>query len=234
MYVGIQKQHVLHLKYIQFLFCYFKKNIVTGLSWWFSRKDFCLQCRRRSFEPWVGKFPQGRKWQTLSSILALEIPWTEEFGRLRSTGSKSIGHNLVTKRQPCLEPLPWFLLQFYLLLPLLQNKVKMTSNMLVLWWKECCLQGQFWGPLFQTQASLGPTTPALFWNSASIYFMHMPLLPSPPQLHYCSFSSQIFPFVFPSAFIPFIFHCLVHTGLRLIFLTQTFYHAPSFIMPSVS
>ena len=156
MYVGIQKQHVLHLKYIQFLFCYFKKNIVTGLSWWLSRKDFCLQCRRRSFDPWVGKFRQGRKWQTLSSILALEIPWTEESGRLRSTGSKSIGHNLATKQQPCLEPLPWFLLQFYLLLPLLQNKVKMTSNMLVLWWKECCLQGNSEVHCFKHRLLLGP------------------------------------------------------------------------------
>ena len=163
------------------------------------------------------------------------LPWKFLGQRsLAGYGLWRVGHNLATKQQPCLEPLPWFLLQFYLLLPLLQNKVKITSNMLVLWWKECCLRGQFWGPLFQTQASLEPTTPALSWNSANIYFTHTPLTPSPPQLHYCSFSSQIFPFVFPSAFIPFIFHCLVHTDFRLIFLTQTFYHAPSFIMPSVS
>ena len=29
-----------------------------------------------------------------SSILAWEIPWTEEFGRLQSMGSQRVGHNL--------------------------------------------------------------------------------------------------------------------------------------------
>ena len=34
-----------------------------------------------------------------SSILAWEIPWTEESGRLQSTGLQTVGHNLVTKQQ---------------------------------------------------------------------------------------------------------------------------------------
>ena len=36
-----------------------------------------------------------------SSILAWEIqvPWTEEPGRLQSTGSQGVGHDLVTKQQ---------------------------------------------------------------------------------------------------------------------------------------
>ena len=36
---------------------------------------------------------------TLSSVLAWEIPWTEEPGGLQSMGSKKIGHDLVTKQQ---------------------------------------------------------------------------------------------------------------------------------------
>ena len=36
---------------------------------------------------------------THSSILAWEIPWTEEPGGLQSMGSERIGHNLVTKQQ---------------------------------------------------------------------------------------------------------------------------------------
>ena len=36
---------------------------------------------------------------THSSILAWEIPWTEEPGRLQSMGSQSVGHGLVTKQQ---------------------------------------------------------------------------------------------------------------------------------------
>ena len=34
-----------------------------------------------------------------SSILALEIPWTEEPGGLQSMGSQRVGHILVTKEQ---------------------------------------------------------------------------------------------------------------------------------------
>ena len=36
---------------------------------------------------------------THSSILAWEIPWTEEPGRLQSMGSQRVGHNWVTKQQ---------------------------------------------------------------------------------------------------------------------------------------
>ena len=32
-----------------------------------------------------------------SSILAWEIPWTEEPGELHSMGSQNVGHDLVTK-----------------------------------------------------------------------------------------------------------------------------------------
>ena len=36
---------------------------------------------------------------THSSILAWEIPWTEEPGGLQSTGMQSVGRNLVTEQQ---------------------------------------------------------------------------------------------------------------------------------------
>ena len=35
-------------------------------------------------------------WQPHSSILAWRIPWTEQPGRLQSTGSKKVGHNWAT------------------------------------------------------------------------------------------------------------------------------------------
>ena len=41
---------------------------------------------------------------THSNILAWEIPWTEEPGRLQSMGLQRVGHDLVTKQQqqdPC-------------------------------------------------------------------------------------------------------------------------------------
>ena len=36
---------------------------------------------------------------THSSILASEIPWTEEPGVLQSTGPQRVGHKLATKQQ---------------------------------------------------------------------------------------------------------------------------------------
>ena len=40
--------------------------------------------------------PLGRGRATYSSILAWRIPWTEEPGRLQSTGSQRVGHDGVT------------------------------------------------------------------------------------------------------------------------------------------
>ena len=43
--------------------------------------------------------PLEKRMATLSSILAWEIPWTEEPGRLQTRGHKKIGHNLEPKQQ---------------------------------------------------------------------------------------------------------------------------------------
>ena len=48
---------------------------------------------------------------THSSILAWEIPWTEEPGGLLSLGSQRVGHNLVTEQQ-CFFVLFFFLHKF--------------------------------------------------------------------------------------------------------------------------
>ena len=34
-----------------------------GLSYWFGAEESARQCRRRGFDPWVGKIPRRRKWQ---------------------------------------------------------------------------------------------------------------------------------------------------------------------------
>ena len=46
-----------------------------------------------------GGDPLEKKVATHSSILAWEIPWTEEPGGLQSMGSQRVGHDLVTKQQ---------------------------------------------------------------------------------------------------------------------------------------
>ena len=38
------------------------------------------------FNQWVGRIPWRRKWQLVPSILAWEIPWTEEPAGLQSVG----------------------------------------------------------------------------------------------------------------------------------------------------
>ena len=47
-------------------------------------------------ETWVRSLgredPQGEEMATHSSILAWKIPWTEEAGRLQSTGTQRVGH----------------------------------------------------------------------------------------------------------------------------------------------
>ena len=43
--------------------------------------------------------PLEKEIATHSSVLAWEIPWTEEPGGLPSTGMQRAGHNLVTKEQ---------------------------------------------------------------------------------------------------------------------------------------
>ena len=49
--------------------------------------------KRLEFSPWVGKIPWRRTWQSLSSILACRIPWTEEPGGPQSMGSWRVGHD---------------------------------------------------------------------------------------------------------------------------------------------
>ena len=48
-------------------------------------------------ETWVQSLGQEdlleKEMATHSSILAWKIPWTEEPGRLQSTGSQTVGHN---------------------------------------------------------------------------------------------------------------------------------------------
>ena len=55
-------------------------------------KESACQSRRCKFDPWVGKIPWRRKTATHSSILAWEIPWTEEPGGLQYVGLSRVTH----------------------------------------------------------------------------------------------------------------------------------------------
>ena len=49
-------------------------------------KKICLSMQKMRVESLCWEDPLGKEMATLSSILACEIPWTEEPGELRSMG----------------------------------------------------------------------------------------------------------------------------------------------------
>ena len=50
-------------------------------------KRICLPILGHQFNPWLRKTPLEKEMATHSSILACDIPWTEEPGRLQSMDS---------------------------------------------------------------------------------------------------------------------------------------------------
>ena len=58
----------------------------VGLPWWLSGKESISQCRRWQVQSLGWEDPFEKEMATHSSILAWEIPWTEEPGKLQSTG----------------------------------------------------------------------------------------------------------------------------------------------------
>ena len=59
-------------------------------------KEICLQCRRAGVQSLGQEEPLEKEMATHSSILAWEIPWTEEPGGLQSIGSQRVRHNWET------------------------------------------------------------------------------------------------------------------------------------------
>ena len=64
-------------------------------------------------ETWVRslgqKYPLEEEMATHSSILAWEIPWTEEPGGLQSMGLQRVRHHLATKPAPSPPPPPLYM-----------------------------------------------------------------------------------------------------------------------------
>ena len=70
---------------------------------WLNGKEAACQWSRCRFEADAGSIPGlgnplQKEMATHFSILAWEIPWTEEPGGLQSMGSQRVRHNLVTKQ----------------------------------------------------------------------------------------------------------------------------------------
>ena len=59
----------------------------------------CLPMQETQSQSLGWEDPLVKEMATSGSILAWKIPWTEEPGRLQSTGLQRVGHDLVTKKQ---------------------------------------------------------------------------------------------------------------------------------------
>ena len=63
------------------------------VSIWDPKNLQCRSCRRRSFDPWVGKIPLEEGMATHSSTLAWRIQWTEVSGGYSSLGLQRVRHD---------------------------------------------------------------------------------------------------------------------------------------------
>ena len=90
---GVWNQGILHQIYV------FKRPYwLLGLPKWLRCKESACQAEDAGLIPESGRSP-GEGMATHSSILAWNIPWTEEPDGLQSTGSQRIRYNLSTKQQ---------------------------------------------------------------------------------------------------------------------------------------
>ena len=68
---------------VSFSMCVLRSVITWWRPWWLSGQESTCQCRRRAFDPWVGKSPCRRKWLLIPACLP------EKFHEQRSLMSYS-------------------------------------------------------------------------------------------------------------------------------------------------
>ena len=71
---------------------------IWGFSGGSAIKNLLVNAGEMDSIPGSGRSLGGGKWQPYSSILAWEIPWTEESGRLQYIGLQKVRYNLGTKQ----------------------------------------------------------------------------------------------------------------------------------------
>ena len=64
------------------------KNLATRLPWWLRWQAICPKCRRRGFDPWVGKIPWRREWQHTPVVLLGEFYGQRSLAGYSPWGSK--------------------------------------------------------------------------------------------------------------------------------------------------
>ena len=72
---------------------------LMGFPWWLSDNESTCQCRRHSFDPWVGKIPWRRKWQPLPVFLPGKSLGQRSLVGYSLRSCKRVRHNLGTRQQ---------------------------------------------------------------------------------------------------------------------------------------
>ena len=68
-------------------------KVTKGFPEWLRWSRIFLQCKRPGFDPWVGKIPWRREWQTTPVVLPGKSHETEEPGGLQAMESQRVGHD---------------------------------------------------------------------------------------------------------------------------------------------
>ena len=66
---------------------------------WLSGEELIYQSRRHGFDPWVGKIPWRRTWQSIPVFLPGKSCGQRSLVGYSPWGRKRVGHDLVTKQQ---------------------------------------------------------------------------------------------------------------------------------------
>ena len=69
-----------------------------GFPWWLSGKESSCQCRRRGFNPWIGRIPWRRKWQPTPVFLPGKSHGQRSLAGYSPWGRR-VGHNLASRQQ---------------------------------------------------------------------------------------------------------------------------------------
>ena len=86
--------------YLFFLINFYWSIVVLGLPWWLSGKESTCQFRRHGFDPWVGKLPCRRKWQSIPVFLPGKSHGQRSLMGYSPWDCKRVGRDLATKQPP--------------------------------------------------------------------------------------------------------------------------------------
>ena len=73
--------------------------LYQGLPWWLGGKYSTCQCKRRGFDPWVGKIPGGGNGNPLQYACLGKSHGQRSLAGYSPWGRKTVRHDLVTKQQ---------------------------------------------------------------------------------------------------------------------------------------